>query len=700
MNVGLYSYFGAGVAYSIFAVLLLFSLRESLQGKLLFIAAFISACWAFTAAQISLHNESYLILYQSLEVLRYVVWYIFLFKLFDVARLDNESSEYQKQQNSYRDFTRWAMPLCVGVAVLLLINEVLAGIFSLPGQFVIGVAGSVVLSLIGLAIVEQLFRNTSARHRWSTKYLFFGIAGIFVFDFYLYTEALLFRTIDQRLWMMRGAVHMIVVPLLAVSAARNKNWALNIFVSRDIVLNTTAILGGGLYLLAMAAAGYYLRVFGGEWGEIAQAMFFVLAVVILFVVLSSSSLRAKARVFLGKHFYKNKYDYRLEWLRLTEDLNDGHYDKSNHKNHFQKAVEAMANIVEARAGSLWLYDETGEYKNTGVWQVGENNYNFEIDASLISFLIDTGFVINLREVATHKAQYKKLSLPKWIENDEQLWLIVPLHEDDKLLGFVILSRPLIERPINWEDRDLLKTAAKQISNYLSVLMASSQLAEAKQFEVFSRLSAYMVHDLKNIAAELGLIAINAKKHTNNPEFVKDAFSTVENAADDINRLLTQLRNRRAEKEKKVLLDLVDLVAEVVNSKKHLLPEPQLRIELESALVLLEKGRLTNVLAHLIENAQQATEDKGEIVVTLSNVEKVRSIEIKDSGQGMDEGFIRDRLFKPFDTTKGNAGMGIGMYESREFMRQLGGDIYVQSKLGKGTIITLYIPSNFSSDEST
>jgi len=697
MNVGFYSYFGAGLIYSFFAVLLLSSLRESLQGKLLFITIFVSACWAFLAAEISLHNESYLVFYQSFEVLRYIVWYIFLFKLFDVALSSSEPSECGKQQNSYKKFTQWALPLSVGFATLLLINEMLAGIFSVPGQFVIGIAGSVVLALIGLAIVEQLYRNTSARHRWAIKYLFFGIAGIFIFDFYLYTDALLFRTIDQRLWMARGVVHVIAVPLLVISSARNKNWSLNIFVSRDIILNTTAILGGGFYLLAMAAAGYYLRVFGGDWGEIAQVMFLVLAVVVLFVVLSSSSLRAQARVFLSKHFYKNKYDYRIEWLRLTENLNDGYYDVKHEDNHYQKVIEAMANIVEARAGSLWLRDETGEYKNAGVWQVERSHYNFVMDASLVEFQLNTGFVINLREIKTHKHQYTKLSLPAWIINDEQLWLIVPLHGEEKLLGFVILSKPLIERSINWEDRDLLKTAAKQVSNYLTVLMTSSQLAEAKQFEVFSRLSAYMVHDLKNIATELELTAINAKKHAGNPEFIEDAFSTVENAADDITRLLTQLRNRRAEKEKKVRVDLVELILDVVNSKKHLLPAPQIKGKPESAWVLLEKGRLSNVLAHLIENSQQATVAEGEIVITLSGVKNIHLVEIKDSGHGMDEAFIRDRLFKPFDTTKGNAGMGIGMHESREFMRQLGGDITVESKLRKGTIITLHIPSVSSLD---
>ncbi|PCJ89286.1 MAG: PEP-CTERM system histidine kinase PrsK [Thiotrichaceae bacterium] len=694
MNLGLYSYLGAGIAYSLFAVLLLSSWRESLQGKLLFISVFVSACWAFAAVQISLHNEFYLVLYQSLEVLRYIVWYVFLFKLFDVAFSGGKVSEPGQQQNSYKKFIRWAMPFCVGFAALLLINEVLADVLSLPGQFVIGIAGYVILSLIGLAVIEQLFRNTSSRHRWATKYLFFGAGGIFVFDFYLYADALLFRTIDQSLWEARGIVHMMVVPLLVVSSARNKNWSLNIFVSRDIILSTTVILGGGLYLLAMATAGYYLRVFGGDWGKVAQVMFLTLAIVILFVILTSSPLRAKARVFLSKHFYKNKYDYRIEWLRFTEDLDD----KGHSEDHYGTVIEAMANIVEARAGSLWLRDESGGYKNTGVWKVRRQDYTLKENASLIRFLNRTGFIINLRDFIVRKSEYKKLSLEGWILNDDNLWLIVPLHGSDDLLGFVILADPLVERSINWEDRDLLKTAAKQASNFLTMLMTSSQLAEAKQFEVFSRLSAYMVHDLKNIASELELIAINAKKHTGNPEFIEDAFGTVENAADDIKRLLMQLRNRRAEKEKKVIVDLVELVTEVVNSKKHLLPAPQLRVKSESALVPLEKGRLANVLAHLIENAQQATAAKGEIIITLSNVDDMRLIEIRDNGQGMDENFIRDRLFKPFDTTKGNAGMGIGMYESREFMRQLGGDIYVQSKPGKGTIITLHIPSGLSHED--
>ena len=209
MNLGFYSYLAAALAYGVFALLLLFSWRESLQGKLLFIAVLVSACWSIIAVKIASHDESYLLLYQSFEIIRYIAWYIFLLKLFDTAfsGLDQKKSRYQR-------FIRWSLPLTVGFAIFLLFNELLAGVFALSGQFVLGITGNVILAMIGLAILEQLFRNMSARFRWATKYLFLGAGGLFAYDFYLYADALLFRSIDQESWEARGVVHLVAVPLL------------------------------------------------------------------------------------------------------------------------------------------------------------------------------------------------------------------------------------------------------------------------------------------------------------------------------------------------------------------------------------------------------------------------------------------------------------------------------------------------------
>ena len=675
MNLGLYTYLGAAIAYGFLALLLLFSWRASLPGKLLTGTVVISAIWAGLAMEIAADDTSRTGAYQAFEVLRYIAWYVFLFKLFDPAAA---------REGGYRKFVQWALPLSTGFAGLLLANE----FFAVLDVLAVGITGHVFLALIGLAIIEQLYRNTSVRHRWAIKFLCIAAGGIFVFDFYLYADALLFRSIDRQLWEARGVIHLLMVPLLAIAAARNKDWSLNIFVSRDIVLNTTAILGGGLYLLVMAGAGYYLREYGGSWGRIGQVVLFSLAVVLLAAILSSGQLRAQLRIFLGKHFYRNKYDYRREWLRLTGELSD----KWQGEARFEAVIEVLAHIVDARAGILWLRDDQAQYTNTAAWQTQQPETTEPGNTPLIRFLEDKGYVINLRELDSRPDEYQGLVLPEWLAGVSRPWLIVPLLGLDSLIGFVILCNPLISRSINWEDRDLLLTAAKQVSSHLTVLMTSAALAEAKQFEVFTRLSAYMVHDLKNIAAELELVARNAETHKDNPAFIDDALETVDNAAADIKRLLDQLRNRRVQPEKKVMVDLGTLVQDVLQGKQGLSPQPRLENPGASCFVVAEKGRLASVLGHLIDNAQQATGKEGAIKMALSSQGLMHIVDIQDTGHGMDADFIRNRLFKAFDTTKGNAGMGIGMYESREFVRHLGGDIHVESAPGKGTTISLHLPA--------
>ena len=675
MNLGLYSYLGAAIAYGFFAVLLLFSWRSSLPGKLLTGTVVISAIWAGLAAKLADYGVIQPGAYQVFEVLRYIAWYVFLFKLFDPAAA---------REGGYRKFVRWALPLSLGFAGLLLVNE----LFAASDRVALAITGHVFLALIGLAIIEQLFRNTSVRHRGAIKYLCIGAGGIFAFDFYLYADALLFRAIDRQLWEARGVINLIMVPLLAIAAARNKNWSLNIFVSRDIVLNSTAILGGGLYLLVMAGAGYYLREYGGSWGRVGQVVLFSLAMVLLAAVLFSGQLRAQARIFLGKHFYRNKYDYRREWLRLTGELSD----KWQGEARFAAVIEVLAHIVDARAGILWLRDDQAQYRIAATWQTKRVDAVEPWNSPLIYFLEDKGFVINVRELESRAEEYQGLAMPEWLAYVPRPWLIVPLFGLESLIGFVILANPLITRAINWEDRDLLITAAKQVSSYLTVLKTSDELAEAKQFEVFTRLSAYMVHDLKNIAAELELVARNAEKHKGNPAFIEDAFETVDNAAGGIKRLLDQLRNRRVQTEKKVIVELGSLVQGVLESRQNQSPLPRLEMSAAACFLVAEKDRLANVLAHLIDNAQQATGEEGTIKVTLSSQGLMHIVEIQDTGHGMDADFIQNRLFKPFDTTKGNAGMGIGMYESREFVRQLGGDVYVESEPGRGTTISLHLPS--------
>ncbi len=139
-----------------------------------------------------------------------------------------------------------------------------------------------------------------------------------------------------------------------------------------------------------------------------------------------------------------------------------------------------------------------------------------------------------------------LEMPEDINEMNMAWLVVPVKHHSKLIGFILLYRSQSARQINWEDRDLLKTAAQQAASYLALMNASEALARANQFEAFNRLSAFVVHDLKNLLAQLELLVKNAERHRKNPMFMDDAINTVDNAAKKMGRLLAQLRKGRFE----------------------------------------------------------------------------------------------------------------------------------------------------------
>jgi signal transduction histidine kinase len=109
-------------------------------------------------------------------------------------------------------------------------------------------------------------------------------------------------------------------------------------------------------------------------------------------------------------------------------------------------------------------------------------------------------------------------------------------------------------------------------------------------------------------------------------------------------------------------------------------------------VSADRDRLAAVIEHLVQNAQEATPADGHVTLRVSGDGEWALIEVQDDGSGMDAEFIAERLFKPFDTTKGNAGMGVGVYESREFVQALGGEISVESAPRRGTVFRVKLPA--------
>ncbi len=678
-DLGTIGYALAAALYGVLAVLFATLWRGRLEGGRGRIALALTAAWAACAAFVLGGSPWAQLGYVALELARPLAWMLLLIELLKPLL------QAQRPGSLVR-------PLLLGAAALLLGAELAPQAFTavLPGDWLLDVRifGHLGFAVGGLVLVEQLFRNTRPELRWGTKFLYVGVGVVFAYDFFLYADSLLFRRLDPQIWAARGFVDAMAAPLFAVVALRKPDWSRALFVSHRMALHTAAILGAGIYLLVMSAAAYYIRLYGGSWGSAMQLVFFAGSLILLLVLMFSGQLRAYAKVFLSKHFFHYKYDYREEWLKFTGTLSSADPEAPLRS----RVIRAIGELVDSPGGILWNRDEHGSFALSASWGLREPEGKLEPAASpLVRFLEARQWVIELDEVRAEPELYGGLVLPGWLAGLPRAWLVVPLMLHERLQGFVLLARPGAPRAINWEDRDLLKTAGRQAAGHIALFEATEALVDARQFDAFNRLSAFVVHDLKNVAAQLSLVVKNAERHRHNPAFVDDAIGTVAHATAKMSRLLTQLANKGAPGSEARSFALAEALTEVVELSRARAPLPTLRGDAAGLALHASRDRFVAVLCHLVRNAQEATPAEGGVELAVRCEAGQALVAVRDTGCGMDESFVRDSLFKPFRTTKGNAGMGVGVYEAREFVHALGGGIEVASRLGEGSTFTLRLP---------
>lgn len=670
------SYAVVGGLYALLAILLLTSWRGTRVGGFLIFACIVSATWGAVLALDAGKFFTNVPLLFVIEVLRPAAWLTFLVVL--VTRIG--VSPWIR----YLSILSWVAVLAVGVYVLV------AG----PAPDVIRrlsdilIPGGLLLALTGLVLIEQLYRNSPHEARWGLKALVLGLGGIFAYDLFLYSQAMLFGVLDSTTWMARGAVNLLFAPLVAIAARRNPTWDLDIFVSRQVVFYTTSLVAVGVYLLLMSLGGYALVLFGGRWGAMAQVVFFVGALLVLMFLLFSSTLRARLKVFLSKHFFRNKYDYREEWLRLVATLSE--FGDSSTR---EIVIKAMAQIVDSPAGVLWILDEADSaFKVGGTFETEASLPDIALSEPVALFIQEQGWIVDVDEYRDQPDRYGDLELPTWLVDDRKAWLLVPLVTHQKLVGLILLTRPASAMKLNYEDRDLLKVAGSHIAVHLAQERSDSLLSEARQFEAYNRLTAFLMHDLNNLIAQQSLIVANAEKHRRNPEFVDDAIQTIANSVERMKRVMDQLRRGGSERGRRAI-KLGELLKAAIDRCADRQPVPELASPVPPVRLTAKRDQFVMVLAHLIKNAQDATNSQGSVRVQAQHEDGQIRIVIDDTGAGMTPEFIRDRLFRPFDSTKGTQGMGIGAYQARELARSLGGELHVGSDPGKGTRVTMILPTD-------
>lgn len=676
-TVGLLGHLGAWIGCTIFSIWLVIKHGSTRSGLMLSLALFVTGLWALVVAYTGFYGGGGVAI-APFETLSNIALTVFLSALLLGNGRPRDQAESER---------RAVFNFLIGLFLAQLVMDV----FVRPDMYAnpLGPLASVSLALrimaaIGmLLLVHNLYLSTTPSSHFGTRLLSVAMGAIIIYDLNLYTITFLNREIPPNLMNMRGIILVLVLPILWMAARRSQGWRIQL--SHSAAFQTFALAGIGLYLVFMASAVYGLRLIGGDWGRLLQIIFLFSALLLSALFLVSDRARAWTRVKIAKNFLPYKYDYRSEWLRFIRTVSTA---RSGYGELPERVVRAVATIIDAPGGILFSYGDDRQYAPLAHWHMAWSDAGSLSDTHpMVQRMASDGRIVNLDEYRADPALADRP--PEWMLESSKAWLIVPFIHLEHLAGFVVLQRSRVVEELNWEDFDLLRTVGRQAASYIAEAQSQSTLADAEKFDEFNRRFAFIMHDIKNLVSQLSLLARNAERHADNPEFRADMVATLQSSVGKMNALLARLaQHNKGKPDEKVTVELGPVIEAVVRDKGQHHP---IQYKLyDEALVVGDEQRIEQIVTHLLQNAVDASNATASVAVELRVNDGQAEIVIEDKGVGMSPAFIRDQLFKPFVSTKVN-GFGIGSFESREIARSMGGSVDVWSAEGEGSRFTVRLP---------
>jgi len=640
--------------------------RTSRIGAAIIVCCVASAVWAATAATAAVP----LPIVALLDSVRLAAWLLFAASLVTMP----PGEEPTGLRRSY-------LLAIVGYCALVVANEVRLAVAA-PDDAVLGMSQELArigCGVVGLLTIENLWRNTEPERRWHVWPVCLALGGLFAYELFLFSDSFITRgRVNAGLALGRPIVAAFMVPLLALAMARNRQWRVDIHVSREVVLHSATLVASGSFLLAVAIVAALLPQFGGDWGFVLQLVMLIGSIVVLATVLTSGSLRRRLRSLISQNFFTHRYDYRVEWLKFIELVSEPTHDEGLQV----RIIRALAEFVDSRAGVLWSLDRNLGYVPVAGW-------HFAVPRGE-RVPLDHPFIAGFRDGSWIQESSDPNIAEAWPPAFARAWLAVPLSHRRDIIGFVVLEHPGHAVALDWEALDLLRAAGRQAASYLAEESSTMALLDAESFNDYNKRFAFVIHDIKNLASQLGLVVANARHYIDDPEFQRDMLQTVEDSVARMNRMLNQLRSGAA-RLLPPALDVAALVKEVVaDFAGRPVAVAAVSEAAPDCAAAIDPDRLRSALTHLVQNAIDASPAGETVTIATRDAGAMLLIDVVDCGAGMDDAFVRDELFMPFRSTK-VGGYGIGVYQTRELIRMSGGDLEVISKQGVGTTMRIALP---------
>jgi putative PEP-CTERM system histidine kinase len=660
--------YGAGaVIYALLTGLILARSPLSRTGAWLVVACAVTAIWAATFAlawQLSIGRMT-----AWLEVGRSAAWYGFILHLYRPAVFTNE-----QVTTAFKTMGLVALLMLICIPMV----EWLSGSVA-PGFQSLGTVMRLGFAICNVLLLENLYFNTPPDLRWHINLLCVGLGASFLYDLLLYTDGVLFHRLSFVLMEGRAPVIMLAAPLIALTAVRNRRWAVDIHISRDVVFHSFTLIGSGIFLLAIALVGGIFRRGGSEWGSVVETSMIFAAILAIAITLTSGSARSRIRSVLVESFFSSRFDYRREWMRCIDALTAPEAFVALHK----RAIRAAAEVVDSPAGALFVRPPSDvAFQWAGSWNLPAATSPVAPGHPLVTLFRDGNWIIRLDEHAEADTWFPEMPRP---------WVVLPLNHFGNLIGFVVLARSRANFKLDREAYDLLRVVGLEIASRVAEQRATQVLTQTQQLREYSQRFAFVIHDIKNVSGQLSMLLTNAELYADNPEFQRDMLATVRASVGKITRLLSRLQAERQERDHALTTPAERLRDLIGASREASHRDIGFRDDAGGAGAAIDPDAFDAVVTHLLSNAIDASNANTAIEVDLRLESNGVVVDIIDHGTGMPPEFVRDDLFRPLRTTKDD-GHGIGAYQARELMRDAGGDLLVISRPKTGTTMRLILPS--------
>jgi len=667
-------YAGLAAALGFMAAAVLFAARgkRSWPNVLFSLALLLTGFWALTVALANSGYPTWDRLRPTFGALRDAGWFAAT-----IGLLRQES----ERQSLWRQ-----LAVVAGLIILADLGFGLSGAaFNTGLGLRIGLSAiQLAVSVMGLILIENLVLNLSSPRRWSVRLMAIGLTALFSYNIVLRIPEFLGSESIEGFVAAQPLVYLLALPLFVVTGVRNNSLKLQVHSSRNVAFHSATLIFAGILLQGTAVAAYYVRSFGGAPATALSIVLVFAGILTVIVALSSRMVRTQIRTFINENFYSYKYDYRLEWTKFIQALSQ--YQEQGAP---ERALRTLADLLDSPGGVLWVRRQGWrQYMPLASWSFGETFGPIDADDALLADLRDEK--IAFLDFTTREEDALTVT---WRERFPGAWIAVPLHFRGELIGFALLRKQGLARRLDWEDRNLVSLIAMQLALYLVHEQIAQELADSQQLVEFNNRVAFALHDLKNTIGQLNLVLHNATRFGDDARFRADMLATIRQAVDNLQTLMGKLRNEPVAAaapmpETRVdVCGLLERFAEQKSSRGVVFGRADGPIFAEIA----KPDEFQGALEHVLSNALEASPAGSNVCLSVDRQNGRIRVRVEDRGPGMSADFVAQELFRPLHTTK-KKGLGIGAYQARAIMRNLGGDMEVQSTLGEGTTVSLFLPA--------